>query len=218
MAIDAHFEETPGAARAPRRRLLLETTGAAGSTGALVRVLNISETGALLQTDTILAPGETIDVDLPEAGSVGAHVVWSVDDLFGCAFAQSLPPHVLSAVRLRARAESVGLPAGSQTEGGFAERLYRLRKARGLTQAQLAAALGVSKPTVWAWEQGRAKPVAERLEGLAAALGVTTADLRPRRSISGIGSGVGEAVAKAREDIALALGISPERVRVMIDL
>ena len=46
----------------------------------------------------------------------------------------------------------------------------RIREARGrlgLTQAKLAAKLGVSSQTVWSWEAGRVKPTHEHLEELA---------------------------------------------------
>ena len=36
----------------------------------------------------------------------------------------------------------------------LAERIYNLRKRRGLSQAQLAEALGVSRQTVSKWERG----------------------------------------------------------------
>ena len=46
-------------------------------------------------------------------------------------------------------------------------RLNHLRRERGMTLAQVASALGVSKPTVWAWEKGKARPLPERIAAIA---------------------------------------------------
>ncbi|MBQ8753130.1 MAG: helix-turn-helix transcriptional regulator, partial [Clostridia bacterium] len=40
----------------------------------------------------------------------------------------------------------------------FGERLYRLRREKGLTQAELGALLGVSSKAVSKWENGVAYP------------------------------------------------------------
>lgn len=53
----------------------------------------------------------------------------------------------------------------------------RLREARGLTQAELAAALAVSDKAVSKWETGRGLPDITLLEPLAEALGVSPAAL-----------------------------------------
>lgn len=61
-------------------------------------------------------------------------------------------------------------------------RIRKFRKAAGMSQYQLADAVGVTQPAVWCWERGRhnGKPVSPRLEKLAAiakALGVSIDDL-----------------------------------------
>lgn len=62
------------------------------------------------------------------------------------------------------------------TELEFAQRLKQYRKARGLTQQELAEALGVSNKSVSRWETGGYPDVA-LLGPLAKALGVTVDDL-----------------------------------------
>lgn len=226
MPISAHFQETSsteGHARAKRRRLFLETEGALSS-GVQTQVLvhNVSETGLLLETQDDLEIGDSIDLHLPEAGSAKTRIVWASGNLYGCAFDKPLSPAALSAAQLRSVAENgVGigpapLPAGPAAIGGesLGERLHRLRKLRGLTQGELALQLGVSKPTVWAWEQGRARPIEERLEAIAMALGVTASDLRPSRSVAGLP----ELIARCRDQIAAAVETSPEKVKIMIEL
>lgn len=52
----------------------------------------------------------------------------------------------------------------------FAVLLRDLRFKAGLTLEQLANAVGVSKPTVWAWEKGRCTPTPDKLNVIANAL------------------------------------------------
>lgn len=59
----------------------------------------------------------------------------------------------------------------------FSERLKRLRKARGMTQQELADQLGVSNKSVSRWESGGGYPDVALLEPLARALGVTVDEL-----------------------------------------
>lgn len=63
----------------------------------------------------------------------------------------------------------------------LANTLYDLRVNAGMTQAQLAKLLGLSHYTVSSWELGKCYPRVDTLPRLAAALGVTVADLRPKR-------------------------------------
>jgi hypothetical protein len=105
MSLHAHsaWLETIQDARAGdrRRRLHLQielSTSAFGAPAATVR--NLSSTGLLIETATSLAIGETIEVDLPRAGSRSAKVVWSSDQLYGCRFTQVITEGVISAALL----------------------------------------------------------------------------------------------------------------------
>ena len=220
MAIAAHLQELrddSGNRRAARRTLLLTARGTTsdGDTAAVL-VHNISTTGLLFETQSSLAAGESMDIELPEAGMIRANVVWKSGKLFGCQFDMPISAAVLSAAQLRGATGGqvvLNVPASSPGES-FGSRLQRLRKDGGLTLADLADALGVSKPTVWAWEQGRARPVASRIGALAKALGVAEAELlRGEDSAT-----VRELVARSREQIAEAIGTNPDKVRIMIDL
>lgn len=53
------------------------------------------------------------------------------------------------------------------------ERIAQLRRRRGLSQAKLACALGLSTSTIAMYEQGRREPSVSVLIALADALGVT---------------------------------------------
>lgn len=68
---------------------------------------------------------------------------------------------------------------------GFPEHLRALRKARGLTLAQLGARIGVRHEVVSKYELGLNNPSVPALCRLADALGVTTDALLGRRSGQG---------------------------------
>ncbi|MFM7379424.1 MAG: helix-turn-helix domain-containing protein [Erythrobacter sp.] len=236
MAIKAHLDQPPATSdsqrSAPRRALWLETSGFFADAGpdgleANVAIHNISAAGLLLETAVALAEGEQLALDLPEAGAVTATVVWRSEHLYGCAFAAPLTAAALAAAQLQGFAPGVptrpqSSPAapsavpqtGLGTGEGLGTRLNRLRREAGLTLADVAAALGVSKPTVWAWEKGKARPLPERLDAIAAALGVESEVLAAAPASREIES----LIAECRARIAEACGASPQAVRIMIEL
>ena len=231
MVIAAHMDEAAspatmpaGQAREPRRILHLDAQGALPSGAKTnVRVHNVSTTGLLLETTILLTIGERIEIDLPHAAATWARVIWTSDDLSGCQFEEPITAAALSAAQLRsAPGEIVDLaPELARQRGAaaapgesFGTRLQRLRKDRGLTLAQVAARLGVSKPTVWAWEQGKAKPVETRIDALAQVYGVHASDIVQSR----ISPVLFELIARSKEQIAEAVGTSPDKIRIMIDL
>lgn len=55
--------------------------------------------------------------------------------------------------------------------------LYKYRKAKGLTQRELAKKLGTAQPTITQYETGARKPDIVTLKKLAAILGCTTDQL-----------------------------------------
>lgn len=56
----------------------------------------------------------------------------------------------------------------------FSEKLITLRKAKDLTQEQLAEKLGVSRQSISKWEGGQATPEIEKIVALSAIFDVTT--------------------------------------------
>jgi len=221
MAIAAHLEDLAdagGKARHPRRTLRLETHGFVASSGTTsVLVHNVSATGLLLESSVALDAGERIEIDLPLAGALPAKVVWASGQLYGCQFDTPVSSATLSAAQLRSAVEpDLGIAPRIEAldDEPFGTRLQRLRKERRLTLADIASQLGVSKPTVWAWEQGKARPVDSRMDALAAALGVQRAELSPGE----MGSSLRELIGRSREQIARAVGVGPDKVRIMIEL
>jgi transcriptional regulator with XRE-family HTH domain len=223
MAIAAHFEEAEAAAgrpREPRRQLQLEARGALASGDASSVVIHdISATGLLIESPVVLAIDERIGVELPHAGATWAKVVWLSGKLFGCQFETPISAAALSAALLRsAVGQPVDIaphrPVEASPDASFGARLERLRKARGISQAHIATRLGVSKPTVWAWEHGKARPVGSRIAALAEVLGVASAEL-----VSAPGtSELDDLLARSRDQIAAAVGTTPEKVRIWVEL
>ncbi|GAA4771374.1 helix-turn-helix domain-containing protein [Novosphingobium ginsenosidimutans] len=211
--------ETAPGERAQRRNLRLEVTGELNGSQANVTVHNISESGLLMETAQPLAVGEWFNLTLPEAGTVEAEVIWVSGQLHGCRFSAPVNRATLSASQLR----GVVAPAAPEPERPVApapagptlgRRLAAARHARGMTLGQVASTLGVSRPTVWAWEQDRARPAPHRLGLLAACLGVEETALtgtEPNNQVT-------QLVEEARVKIAAAAGTLPTRVRILIEL
>lgn len=234
MAIPAHFEDKPGnttGRRAARRQLRLEASALTlQSQPAQVLIHNVSTSGLLIESQATLRSTESFDVLLPEVGPTTAFVVWSSANLYGCRFAEPLSTRALNALQLRSDPEPPGkaqsvpdsnpepqsdpAPVPPSQLETLPVRIARLRKQQGLTLDMLAELVGVSKPTVWAWEQGKARPTSERLAALAAQLGVDEADLRTGRDSDALG----QAIARAREQVAVAYGVDPSRIKVIIEM
>lgn len=232
MAIKAHLEDHALAGddqrSTPRRALRLETSGTFSAGGpeavaANVTIHNMSAAGLLLETEQRLTEGEELALELPEAGTVTATVVWRSERLYGCAFATPIGPAAMAAAQLQGSAPTPGsqplaFPAAVSPALGAGEalgmRLNRLRREAGLTLAEVAAALGVSKPTVWAWEKGKARPLPERLAAIAAALRVAPEEL----AAAPVAREIDSVIAECRSRIAEACGTAPEAVRIMIEM
>ena len=222
MAIHGFLESTEGThnvGRAPRRTLHLEAHGATASGEATdVVIHNISIDGLLLESPVVLEPGSSIAIDLPEAGTVSGERRVDQRRPVRLPLRRPATPRRPGCRRTAQpdRGPACHLPARPDAPDDLPTRIQRLRKERGLTLAQVAGQLGVSKPTVWAWERGRARPIEERVEALAHALGVTRGELDgDRRNLGRRGR---EMLARAREQIAAAFGTSAEKVRIMIEL
>ncbi len=224
MAIKAHLNTIAAGSdqrAAPRRTLYLETSGVMpGGLEANVTVHNLSAAGLLIETIIPLSTGEGFTIDLPEAGPVAARVVWDSGDLYGCAFEQAIGAATMAAASLQGAGSGLsgsglGAATGRPASDQLGVRLNRLRRERGLTLADVATVLGVSKPTVWAWEKGKARPLPERIVAIAEALGVTPGDLRESASEGGA---VDLVIEQCRQRIAAACGADPSAVRIMVEL
>ena len=59
----------------------------------------------------------------------------------------------------------------------FKEKLVKLRKLKGLTQDELASAVGVSRQAVYKWESGQSYPEVPKLVELKLIFGISIDDL-----------------------------------------
>jgi len=217
MPLSGHLEtqSASGATpREPRRTIRLDALGATLSgDDTEVVVHNLSATGLLIETLAGLGVGERFAIDLPHSGATEASVIWHSGDLYGCRFVDPVSAATLSAAQLRSAVVDEASEDLEPAES-LGARLNRLRKEQGLSMADLANRLGVSKPTVWAWEQGRSRPVDSRIAALAEALGAEEQDL-----LTGRDSGaIDEVLARTREEIARAYGVRSEQVKIHIEI
>ncbi|WP_305098402.1 helix-turn-helix domain-containing protein [Croceibacterium aestuarii] len=237
MSINAqlNWERGTGPRASDRLQLSLPVNGASDTLGIKAIVHNLSETGLLLQTHASLAIGETFWIDLPETGQCRASVIWSDDTYFGCRFDKPLTRAALSAARLQSPGDSRGLLEVSEQGGSetFAERLARLRKERGFTQAELSRRTGVSKPSLWAWEAGKSMPRPQNIHALAHALTTSeqylvdgegeknapeSADAQPDEMAgSDPANPLRRAILSSKERIAQIAGTSPDKVKLTIE-
>jgi DNA-binding XRE family transcriptional regulator len=228
MAIKALIDQpaTGSGQRAGMRRALrLEASGMLpGGQDANVTIHNISVTGLLLETGVDLASGEALSLALPEAGIVEAAIIWRSGQLYGCAFSAPLSPAALAAAQLaglpvtETAAASIPVtaaPPRTSASESLGVQLNRLRREAGLTLADVANRLGVSKPTVWAWEKGKARPLPERMAAIAQALGAAPDDLT---KAAGHETDLAALLDDCRSRIAHACGTCPGAVRIMIEL
>lgn len=233
MVISAFLQspsEGDGKRRRPRRKLQLEVPGARdGGDGLLVKIHNISQSGMLIECDAPLKTGDGFDVELPHAGAVAAKVIWKGGAFFGCEFGSPISLAAVSAAELRGfalpaatddpPAEDAGpaVPGTIEVHNGskrFGANLKRLRVARGISQATLAAELEVSAPSVSGWENGRTRPKPDRMTALASLLGVPVSQLL----VDVAAEPFEDLIHQGRERIARATGASPDRIRIFIEV
>lgn len=226
MAISGYFlPSAPGDDRRydDRRKLSLLARGSHhDGTGIEVRIHNISGTGLLFESDVKLAAGDRIEIELPHAGDITAVVIWASGRHFGCQFEGPVSPATLSAVELKSAVDQEPLTGELPVEEGSAEtavdealgdRLQRLRTEAGLNQAEVAEQMGVSASSVAGWEKGRSRPRQDRMAKLAGILGVPATELLDEATPEG----PQELIERSREEIAHAMGVSVDRVRIFVE-
>ncbi|WP_183984670.1 PilZ domain-containing protein [Sphingomonas jinjuensis] len=95
----AEFESASGDGRRSPRVAPVALDAQLGIGGrALCKVVDISVSGAKIQTYSLLQRGSLIFLKLPGAGRVAAEVVWANDFLAGCEFRKPLGPRAYAAL------------------------------------------------------------------------------------------------------------------------
>lgn len=114
-------EQVTGDERAAVRRSLKLGVSAYSSGDVVVAlILNMSETGLLIETGLKLAVGETLHVQIPEASASTARVIWTEGLLAGCEFVNPVSTGAVSAARLRSPVESADSTSKpSAADAGF---------------------------------------------------------------------------------------------------
>lgn len=222
MAIPAYIETSDGSRgklRDVRHTLRLQVQGAKSSGGDMsVLVHNISSTGLLIESEVALDVGDRIEIGLPHAGATWAKVIWTSARIYGCQFDAPVSSATLSAAQLRSvvgGSHGGTLPASEPPQAeSLGIRLQRLRTARGLTQSHVAKQLGVSEPSISAWEQDKARPKAGRMEALAVLLGVELSELLGIEETDSLS----DVVARAKSDIARAAEVSLDNIKIIIEI
>jgi hypothetical protein len=92
---------------AVRRSLRLAVSARSSGDAEVALILNISETGFLIETWLKLAVGETLRVDIPEASASMARVVWTDGLRAGCEFVSPISTGSVSAAQLKSPAEAL---------------------------------------------------------------------------------------------------------------
>jgi len=114
MSLLAEFDAQSqrGERRSGARRALRLSVGAnlRGSPDRVVRVHDLSETGALIETSELLAHGEQFEVIMPLAGAIDAVVVWQSGNFYGCEFNRAVPSAAISAALLRSEPKQPKAP------------------------------------------------------------------------------------------------------------
>lgn len=82
---------------ATRRTLRLGVPAYLDEQASPATINDLSETGLMMQTSAPLEVDDHFEVELPEAGRIGARVVWQMDDRFGCQFDAPVPKSAVSA-------------------------------------------------------------------------------------------------------------------------
>jgi transcriptional regulator with XRE-family HTH domain len=234
MRIEGRLETRPQADRrdGPRRELHLRLESLSGKQArANVVVLDISQTGLLLQTSMNLAAGETLQINLPHSGFRAAQVVWAGGEFVGCRFEEPINTATLSAAQLSSQpagaVESVSRAAiedRSAEADTFGARLRRLREQYNLSQASLARLLNVSKLSVWKWERDDSRPRRATMEALAQLFAVSERDMLlgaparnpPAEQKSSVG--LTELIEQCKTRIAAHLGTTTDKVEITVNL
>lgn len=214
---------------APRRKLYLVANVTQAAAQSRVDIFNLSATGLLLGTTAALDLDEPFTVVLPDTGDKRARIVWSSDNLYGCRFDAPLAETELAAALRHAVPEGPQSTSAPPTEATFGQRLKRMRAASRFSMVELAGRVGVTKPTLWKWETGRARPREAALDRLAAVLGTTPVALlygrreTPARPAGRFSAGdaepekLAQVVARCRAEIADCAGTDEGQISITID-
>ena len=148
-----------------------------------------------------------------------------------CRIAAASESEVLSVTGRRAlRPDLVDRRTSARDYPNSFSALLRLwRYESGLTLKEVASAVGVSRPTVWGWEKGKARPGREKWHAIAKVLGVAPDVLVSAARGSALidlfssdveaeGQDRDALIARGRAIIANAYRVPPSAVRIYVEV
>lgn len=172
MSINVAITPCPAAAgdrrAAPRFGLALSGMIQSDEGTIEAQLENISREGFLLRADVTLPVGTQFSVELPGSPSRKASVKWCDGVLHGCLFEHSIAQAALSAARLRSAPNALDFVANSDAAIQAKTLIGEILSRSNMNRIQLAEALNVSRPALWAWEKGQTAPRRKNLERLRA--------------------------------------------------
>ena len=91
-----------------------------------VKIRNIADQGLLIEaTNSLMAIGDVIQVDLPETGVVSADIVWAAPPFFGCRLDDALSGAQLAAALLKSEPTAYRLTQnGTSVTEGTLKKVY----------------------------------------------------------------------------------------------
>jgi hypothetical protein len=136
---------------ARRHHLTLSARVSAAGSAIRVVVHNISATGLLIEADLELEIGDEVEVELPEAGTTRAEVVWRSGNFFGCEFESAVTTAAVSAARLRSQPSQVAPePATEQMLPSPADAIELAADPNALSPRQKLLVIGGLALACWA--------------------------------------------------------------------
>lgn len=123
-ALYASFSDSAEQRVSDRRVMRLEARAATPAGDGGIEVHNLSRTGMLVECDSTVPVGSSIEVELPGGTSHRATVVWADEQLFGCRFEDKLTQGELSAALLRSAPNTSQSPTAAALHNQALTRLH----------------------------------------------------------------------------------------------
>lgn len=181
-----------------------------------VQLHSLSTSGMLIESGHPLKFGEKIETEFGDAAVALGEITWTGAKLFGCQFDEPVAADLLE----RAVSRKIDVELDSQSLSDpvetFGARLLRLRKAKRISQIDIAEKLGVTAVAISNWESDRSQPRRHRMAELAKILGVPSQQLMSH-SIPLLET-LPEVLAASRYQIAAIMGVEPDCVKININL
>ena len=181
-----------------------------------VQLHSLSTSGMLIESGHPLKFGEKIETEFGDAAVALGEITWTGAKLFGCQFDEPVAADLLE----RAVSRKIDVELDSQSLSDpvetFGARLLRLRKAKRISQIDIAEKLGVTAVAISNWEGDRSQPRRHRMAELAKILGVPSQQLMSH-SIP-LPETLPEFIASSKAQVASLLGVSPDSVTISVKL